>query len=394
MLPPSIPKRALAAAVVLLASSLQATEPAWWEQRGVIAKDGSGNRLPANDYAVVNQGQLKNFVAAAAAELDAKLPGGSGPVLAATAASWSVPSPSRADYAAANVGQAKALAALVYDRLVAEGAAEDYPWAQATDPAADYAMVNIGQVKALFAFDLGIDTDDDGMPDWWERRHFGGLGRDGTEDFDGDGLSDYEEWLLGTDPTSPDSDGDGLPDGWEVGNGLDPTDPADALLDEDGDGRSTLEEYLLGSDRHDYYNGSAPVLEIVSGNHRTGPPGAILPVELLVRVRDGSGAPLSNAPVGYGVRPGGGKLLVANEGGGILRADALELRTDAHGIARLRLGSPTFVRYEQPAGNGVESAVDASAGGVSVVFTAHTDAGHPSGSHGAIEGFEVLTPLP
>ena len=41
-------------------------------------------------------------------------------------------------------------------------------------------------------------------------------------DSDGDGLSDSEEALLGTDPNNADSDGDGISDGDEVANGTDP----------------------------------------------------------------------------------------------------------------------------------------------------------------------------
>jgi len=44
-------------------------------------------------------------------------------------------------------------------------------------------------------------------------------------DSDGDGLSDDEERLLGTDPFNPDTDGDGYPDGLEVALGSDPLDP-------------------------------------------------------------------------------------------------------------------------------------------------------------------------
>jgi len=44
------------------------------------------------------------------------------------------------------------------------------------------------------------DSDADGMPDAWELNHFGNLAHDGTDDFDGDGISDLAEFLAGSDP--------------------------------------------------------------------------------------------------------------------------------------------------------------------------------------------------
>jgi hypothetical protein len=41
-------------------------------------------------------------------------------------------------------------------------------------------------------------------------------------DYDGDGVHDLSEFVIGTDPRNPDSDGDGVSDGAEVQQGLDP----------------------------------------------------------------------------------------------------------------------------------------------------------------------------
>jgi hypothetical protein len=45
-----------------------------------------------------------------------------------------------------------------------------------------------------------------------------------------------------------DSDSDGVPDWWELAHGLNPFDPTDAFLDFDDDGMNHLEEYLAGTD--------------------------------------------------------------------------------------------------------------------------------------------------
>jgi len=69
------------------------------------------------------------------------------------------------------------------------------------------------------------DADHDGLPDSYESQH-GFLnafdGSDAAMDQDGDGLSNFDEYKAGTDPTNKDSDWDGLSDKYELENRLDP----------------------------------------------------------------------------------------------------------------------------------------------------------------------------
>jgi hypothetical protein len=68
------------------------------------------------------------------------------------------------------------------------------------------------------------DTDTDGLADNWEFSSFGSLAQTAVGDFDSDGLSNLDEFNLGTTPTLPDTDGDGVTDGDEVNvYGIDPT---------------------------------------------------------------------------------------------------------------------------------------------------------------------------
>ena len=84
-------------------------------------------------------------------------------------------------------------------------------------------MANIGQVKNLFSFDPGRDGDQDGLPDWWESKWFGGTNAQaGAGDYDSDLLLNSNEYWYATSPTSWDTDGDGVGDGAEVALGTDP----------------------------------------------------------------------------------------------------------------------------------------------------------------------------
>jgi len=104
-------------------------------------------------------------------------------------------------------------------------------------------MLYAGPISSgISCFD--VDSDADGLPDWWEYIHFGSTtgGAPGA-DPDGDGLTNLEEYENGTDPFNADSDGDGLSDGDEVNiHGTSPV-----LGDTDNDGLSDSYELSIGS---------------------------------------------------------------------------------------------------------------------------------------------------
>ena len=60
---------------------------------------------------------------------------------------------------------------------------------------------------------LAVDTDGDGLPDDWEQHYFGNLNQNGAGHGDGDGLTNAQEFVAGTDPKKTDTDGDGVNDG-------------------------------------------------------------------------------------------------------------------------------------------------------------------------------------
>src|SRR6202035_3029305 len=91
-------------------------------------------------------------------------------------------------------------------------------------------------------------------------------------------------------------EGQVLPDDWQVENfghaGVDPG------ADPDGDGRSNFDEFLHGTDPNDYYDGQPVHLEIVSGNNQEGVVSSFLSAPLVVRVTRND-QPLINAPVQF-----------------------------------------------------------------------------------------------
>jgi parallel beta-helix repeat protein len=75
------------------------------------------------------------------------------------------------------------------------------------------------------------DTDDDGMPDGWEVTwDLDPHTPDASDDLDGDGLTNLEEYYHNTNPKLEDTDFDGYPDNEEVRSGSDPLNPLDHPL--------------------------------------------------------------------------------------------------------------------------------------------------------------------
>jgi hypothetical protein len=86
--------------------------------------------------------------------------------------------------------------------------------------------VQEGKLSASASVNVVIvpDFDGDGLPNAWELQHrLNPLdAKDSHYDPDGDGLTNYAEFLLGTDPRDGDSDNDGALDGEEFAKGTNP----------------------------------------------------------------------------------------------------------------------------------------------------------------------------
>ena len=62
--------------------------------------------------------------------------------------------------------------------------------------------------------------------------------------------------------TPNDTDGDGLPNSYETANGLNPNNPTDASIDSDGDGKSNFQEFLAGTNLQ---VDEAAIISMISG---------------------------------------------------------------------------------------------------------------------------------
>ena len=217
--------------------------PAWWFQRNVIVRTNPNNASPdyakpgdyqvPSDFAVLMQGQLKNFAMAAYDEFVLSGAGVSAE-MTALMQSWytvdnngvrhPVVTQNTNDFAPINLGQLKAVVKPFYDRLIALNGIPGYPWTTSPTAANDYALANVGQAKLMFFFDLtqlgygtGNPTDPVAKGNGWggnvgltntdiiyQHLNFANIGGSGG-DPDADGLTNLEEARLGTNPQKKDN---------------------------------------------------------------------------------------------------------------------------------------------------------------------------------------------
>ncbi len=94
----------------------------------------------------------------------------------------------------------------------------------------DYEVILVirdhdGEIKRISNTIFVSDSDRDNLPDNWELQNFGSLLEIGNGDYDKDKLKNIEEYNHNTDPTDQDTDGDGATDKEEVVGGTDPLNP-------------------------------------------------------------------------------------------------------------------------------------------------------------------------
>jgi len=329
--------------------------PAWWFEQEILPRqdagvtnpqwnNGHGDYASPIDYGVVNQGQLKWMAKGAYNHLQTNLPSGvwstpAGTNLSNLVGGWGS-STNGMDYAVANQGQVKEVARHFYDLFATPEVAfhsssvdgwsygELYPWSDATN-SMDYAAANQGQIKNLFAFSLSEwetpnDVDFDMLPDDWELAQEGvsalvQLTQDG--DFDQDGLNNLAEYNAGADAGKRDSDGDGIYDGSDAN----PT-TVDAVA-----------------------------LEIMTGTPQEGAADSVLAIPLRVKARNSNHELLENVLITFTIEEGAGGLIAPESNGGaptyspsLPTSQSLTIKTGNHDQTP-SVAAAFFVSGEAPA---------------------------------------------
>jgi len=199
--------------------------PYWWSAGSVPPVSGTPQAL-----AVANIGQAKYMAKCALDALRVYNPTTAnlieGDLVGPTKIipSWTPAAPgspeAKAQYGVLLVGQLKAIADPFYTRLNAAapiwlagersvngtqdpaGPAFIFPWTSAATDDSNKALASVGQLKATFALRFDKDADANQMADLWEINYFGSASQSATGDPDGDGHSNLQEYLDGTNPTT------------------------------------------------------------------------------------------------------------------------------------------------------------------------------------------------
>jgi len=158
--------------------------------------------------------------------------------------------------------------------------------------------------------------------------------------------------------------GDGLPDRWEwefLG-----TLAESGTNDGDGDGLTNLQEYEQGSDPREYYNGALPVLQKQSGDGQSGVSGEVLASPLVVKVMTSGSVPLAGAPVAFSISGSYGQIATSGTGA---FAGTQNILTGTNGTAAV---------YLKPSGSGgilneVQALVTSGTASTSVTFSGTTE---------------------
>lgn len=243
----------------LMLQSATAVAPDWWSTRGALMPDTDSDDFAVANVGQLKtiaqkaaQEMNDSFPGGAGTALNAMVNDWLAPPASGV---------TRDDYAALTLGQLKTIAKPFYDRLADVGLrpANTYPWT-GTNPD-DYALANLGQVKTVFAFpvpplvQLATQTGIPSAPllaavQAWQNISMDQRAEDATlDDLDGDGISNLQEYLMGSPLFDPaDIDGDRIPNAVEdlYPGILSKSRFADAVEDYDGDGVMNFEEIQLG----------------------------------------------------------------------------------------------------------------------------------------------------
>jgi hypothetical protein len=170
---------AILACSLFVVVGAEASAPSWWSDPGTGSQPAvAAEQLVTNDddivwtnyvpnpYAVVTQGQLKQFTARAVDYLNISLTNGAGVTLNTMVSNWAqdyltngynAGNIKPSDYTAITAGQLKYVGSKIWGQLVAGGYTNALPsWLDTN--AADTQLANLGQLKTVFNFELTAPT--------------------------------------------------------------------------------------------------------------------------------------------------------------------------------------------------------------------------------------------